>query len=615
MPGADARTAPAPGSALRPRRSRGTSGLVFVVALAVYANALADAFLWDDVHLVVGNPADQALGGAGRASSCPISSRRRSRAATTVRCRRSATRSTTGSGASPPRVSISPTSSCTPRPPCCSFASASRVLGATAAALAAALLFAVHPLHVEAVTYVAGRSDPLAAVFLLLAVLGFLRGDGRGRALSVAAFFLRSWRARRRSCCRSCCSSIDRMPPASRAVRSARYLPYGLALALYLVLRAVGVARRRARAGDRRRAARPPPADDGVRRRSHYLGLVVVPRGLHMERVVTPVASPLEPRRSGRVMALALLVAGDRGDAARGPGRSRSGSRGSWWRCSRSRTSCRSRPSWPSTGSTCRSWDSASRPAGRRRRCRRAAVAASAAMARGGDRGRRATAGSRYVGTATGATRGRSTSRSAAARAREHARPGRPRGGLSGGGRARPRARRLRGSRAAPAERAGRRPTRSNNLGNIERDAGRATRRSRPTTARSHCEPAPRRGAERACARRSRPSVASTKPSATLAPRSRSRPTRRSRTATSATSTSAATSWSARATQYLAAVRLDPDHADAHNNLGSAYFRLGDRARAEAEYRTALRLDPRSTGAERNLAIVLGRAARGPPGP
>jgi Tfp pilus assembly protein PilF len=62
--------------------------------------------------------------------------------------------------------------------------------------------------------------------------------------------------------------------------------------------------------------------------------------------------------------------------------------------------------------------------------------------------------------------------------------------------------------------------------------------------------------------------------------------------------------------EYEIAVRLDPDHADAHNNLGSAYFLLGDRGSAEREYRSALRLDPESAGAKRNLAIVLGAPLR-----
>jgi Flp pilus assembly protein TadD len=64
--------------------------------------------------------------------------------------------------------------------------------------------------------------------------------------------------------------------------------------------------------------------------------------------------------------------------------------------------------------------------------------------------------------------------------------------------------------------------------------------------------------------------------------------------------------------QYLVAVRLDPDYADAHNNLGSTYFRLGERGLAEGEYRTALRLNPRVEGARRNLAVVSGPASAGP---
>lgn len=44
------------------------------------------------------------------------------------------------------------------------------------AALYAALLFATHPVHVEAVTGVVGRADLLACVFFLLALLAYERG-------------------------------------------------------------------------------------------------------------------------------------------------------------------------------------------------------------------------------------------------------------------------------------------------------------------------------------------------------------------------------------------------------------------------------------------------------
>jgi tetratricopeptide (TPR) repeat protein len=54
------------------------------------------------------------------------------------------------------------------------------------AALAAALLFALHPVQTEAVTYVSGRSSSLAAAFYLGSLLVYLRG---GHALASAALF------------------------------------------------------------------------------------------------------------------------------------------------------------------------------------------------------------------------------------------------------------------------------------------------------------------------------------------------------------------------------------------------------------------------------------------
>ncbi len=60
--------------------------------------------------------------------------------------------------------------------------------GALAAGLGAAL-FAVHPVHVEAVSYVSGRADLLAALFVLLALLGWMRSTPGGRILAGGAFF------------------------------------------------------------------------------------------------------------------------------------------------------------------------------------------------------------------------------------------------------------------------------------------------------------------------------------------------------------------------------------------------------------------------------------------
>jgi tetratricopeptide (TPR) repeat protein len=42
------------------------------------------------------------------------------------------------------------------------------------------VLFAIHPVHTEAVSYVSGRADPLCAVFLLLAMVAYIRWPGAG---------------------------------------------------------------------------------------------------------------------------------------------------------------------------------------------------------------------------------------------------------------------------------------------------------------------------------------------------------------------------------------------------------------------------------------------------
>jgi tetratricopeptide (TPR) repeat protein len=58
--------------------------------------------------------------------------------------------------------------------------------------------------------------------------------------------------------------------------------------------------------------------------------------------------------------------------------------------------------------------------------------------------------------------------------------------------------------------------------------------------------------------------------------------------------------------QFQAALRLEPDYAQAHNNLGLAWSRVpGRMADAEAEFETALRFQPDLAGAHNNLANTL----------
>ncbi len=57
--------------------------------------------------------------------------------------------------------------------------------------------------------------------------------------------------------------------------------------------------------------------------------------------------------------------------------------------------------------------------------------------------------------------------------------------------------------------------------------------------------------------------------------------------------------------EYLEAVRLDPGLAEAHNNLGAAYERTGRFDDAVREYREAIRLAPQFATAQRNLRIIM----------
>lgn len=58
---------------------------------------------------------------------------------------------------------------------------------------------------------------------------------------------------------------------------------------------------------------------------------------------------------------------------------------------------------------------------------------------------------------------------------------------------------------------------------------------------------------------------------------------------------------------YQAALRLRPDFAQAHNNLGTLYLEQGRAAQAIQSYREAVRLDPRNAQAFYNLGTAYGR--------
>ncbi len=127
------------------------------------------------------------------------------------------------------------------------LAVARRLMADAVAATISALIFAVHPLHAESVSFVSGRTDILATAFFLLALLAYDRGRGEGRwgwiSWSLVAYLLAllakevalalpavlvvwDWLARR---------DLRSWRAASRA--AVHYAAYAAVTCLYLTLR------------------------------------------------------------------------------------------------------------------------------------------------------------------------------------------------------------------------------------------------------------------------------------------------------------------------------------------------------------------------------------------
>ncbi|MBM4182784.1 MAG: hypothetical protein FJ207_01010 [Gemmatimonadetes bacterium] len=178
------------GSPLRDVRT--ASLLVGVVAALVYANSLWNQFAYDDVHIIVQNPRIQTLSTLPGALTVPYWPDAYGQE---LGLWRPATTASLGvlyaiGGGSPVVFH------------------AANVLGHAAASilvlllcaalmplvpsLVAGLVFAVHPVHVEAVSNLVGLAEVLSAVAVLLACLVHLKGPpvtGWPRALAIGALF------------------------------------------------------------------------------------------------------------------------------------------------------------------------------------------------------------------------------------------------------------------------------------------------------------------------------------------------------------------------------------------------------------------------------------------
>ena len=125
-----------------------------------------------------------------------------------------------------------------------------RVTRRVVTAFAASSLFAVHPVHTQAVTYISGRADLLAVAFLLIGLLSHdhaYKATGKHRQIGchllVGVYFLLALLSKELALLFPCflvaydlCFEKDREHWKPRAVTT-RYLPLLFAGAVYLILR------------------------------------------------------------------------------------------------------------------------------------------------------------------------------------------------------------------------------------------------------------------------------------------------------------------------------------------------------------------------------------------
>ncbi len=212
------------------------------------------------------------------------------------------------------------------------FALARRLIGGGNAdrwALGVAVLWAIHPLHTSAITYVAGRADPLAAMFGFTALaLGLAALDGRRLAtFGAAACFLGALLSKE--------SGVGALLVwfLILAWRRVGWRVFGKWAALAAVVLGGYFALRST--AERTPPPPSPPTPAAIRpilaarAVAEYAGLFVLPRTLRMERDITtvPQATPEATLRNARVREyqtlLGVLIV--LGLAA-------------WWRWSRKRT-------------------------------------------------------------------------------------------------------------------------------------------------------------------------------------------------------------------------------------------------------------------------------------
>lgn len=183
----------------------------------------------------------------------------------------------------------------------------------TPAALVAGLVFALHPVHVEAVSWVSGIADVGMTLLVLLAALSLSLGAGWGSAWVAAGALLAALLFKEPA------AALLALAPASewllggasgpgRRKRLLRYAPLLAAFAVYLGMRlnavqGVSSAVQHAYLGAWGYVINVPPLV------AEYLGVLFVPTSLSLVHLMRPVGSLLEPRAIAGLAALLGLAA------------------------------------------------------------------------------------------------------------------------------------------------------------------------------------------------------------------------------------------------------------------------------------------------------------------
>ena len=236
--------------------------LIIVLAVLAYANAIRNGFVLDDIPIIVENPVVQSVGNVGTIFTTNYWSRGGTNTVGDPTLYRPLTVLTyaidyavwgsgNAGGFHATNILLHVVATVV------LFLVGLNVLGRSVAAVAAAAIFAVHPIHTEAVTGVIGRAEVLATLFFLLAfhVLRAPTADstaaGAGKSLWAraalgAALYLLGLFSKETAVTLPAVLAVDdwlrrdrlpNAPSAKRTYLAARYGALLIAAAIYFVLR------------------------------------------------------------------------------------------------------------------------------------------------------------------------------------------------------------------------------------------------------------------------------------------------------------------------------------------------------------------------------------------